>query len=184
MAALSLGAGVVSGVLLVALLWCQAKTGAPFWKIGNSATPFDRVSPYKLLAREHGEHKPIYSSLGACMHFVRTPPPLTMRFVCLFDNQDDIAKKIVDAALSADKSDGLGYMEASPFDVGVRGGWRKAGPPHRQRMLRLSAAEPGKTKAFASVLPCVGAPKNVFCEALAAGVQCVVRILLLSQNSV
>lgn len=77
------------------------------------------------------------------------PPPLTMRFVCLFDNQDDIAKKIVDAALSADKGDGLGYMEASPFDVGVRGGWRKAGPPHRQRMLRLSAAEPGKTNAFA-----------------------------------
>ncbi|CAN0549643.1 unnamed protein product, partial [Ectocarpus sp. 12 AP-2014] len=35
-------------------------------------------------------------------------------------------------------------MEASPFDAGVRGGWRKAGPPHRQRMLRLSAAkEPG-----------------------------------------
>eukprot|EP00752_Nemacystus_decipiens_P003031 g2810.t1 len=52
--------------------------------------------------------------------------------------KDDIAQKIVDAAIAADRADGLGYMEASPFDAGVRGGWRKAGPPHRQRMLRLS----------------------------------------------
>ncbi|CAN0472475.1 unnamed protein product, partial [Hapterophycus canaliculatus] len=59
--------------------------------------------------------------------------------------QDDIAQKIVDAAIAADHKDGLGYMEASPFDAGVRGGWRKAGPPHRQRMLRLStAAEQGR----------------------------------------
>ncbi|CAN0358646.1 unnamed protein product, partial [Ectocarpus sp. 8 AP-2014] len=58
--------------------------------------------------------------------------------------KDDVAQKIVDAAVAADRSDGLGYMEASPFDAGVRGAWRKAGPPHRQRMLRLSAAkEPG-----------------------------------------
>ncbi|CAM9387146.1 unnamed protein product [Ectocarpus sp. 12 AP-2014] len=58
--------------------------------------------------------------------------------------KDDVAQKIVDAAIAADRSDGLGYMEASPFDAGVRGGWRKAGPPHRQRMLRLSSAkEPG-----------------------------------------
>lgn len=54
--------------------------------------------------------------------------------------QDDIAQKIVDAAIAADHTDGLGYMEASPFDAGVRGGWRKAGPPHRQRMLWLSTA--------------------------------------------
>lgn len=59
-------------------------------------------------------------------------------------SQDDVAQRIVDAAISADRTDGLGYMEATPFDVGVRGGWRKAGPPHRQRLLRLSAAEPGK----------------------------------------
>lgn len=76
----------------------------------------------------------------------------TTRLRCVFvgcsTRQDDIAKKITDAAISADSSDGLGYMEASPFDVGVRGGWRKAGPPHRQRMLRLSAAEPGKTRVF------------------------------------
>lgn len=45
--------------------------------------------------------------------------------------------------MAADKKDGLGYVEASPFDVGVRGGWRRSGPPHRERMLRLSAAEPG-----------------------------------------
>ncbi|CAM9184190.1 unnamed protein product [Laminaria digitata] len=57
--------------------------------------------------------------------------------------KDDIAEKIVDAAIAADRADGLGYMEASPFDAGVRGGWRKAGPPHRQRMLRLSATDPG-----------------------------------------
>ncbi|CAM9794917.1 unnamed protein product [Scytosiphon promiscuus] len=58
--------------------------------------------------------------------------------------KDDIAQKIVDAAIAADRKDGLGYMEASPFDAGVRGGWRKEGPPHRQRMLRLStAAEQG-----------------------------------------
>lgn len=90
------------------------------------------------------------------MHAFRCTPPAPSRSRCMLytacsTNQDDIAKKIVDAALLADSSDGLGYMEASPFDVGVRGGWRKAGPPHRQRMLRLSAAEPGKTKAFALV---------------------------------
>lgn len=63
--------------------------------------------------------------------------------------QDDIAQKIVDAAIAADRKDGLGYMEASPFDAGVRGGWRKAGPPHRQRMLRLStAAEQGGCTRF------------------------------------
>lgn len=59
-------------------------------------------------------------------------------------HQDDLAKKIVDAVIAADKKDGLGYMEASPFEVGVRGGWRKAGPPHRQRMLRLSMANIGE----------------------------------------
>lgn len=58
--------------------------------------------------------------------------------------QDDVAKKMVDAVIAADKKDGLGYMEASPFEVGVRGGWRKAGPPHRQRMLRLSATNTGE----------------------------------------
>ena len=45
--------------------------------------------------------------------------------------------------IASDRADGLGYMEASPFDAGVRGGWRKAGPPHRQRMLRLSVTDPG-----------------------------------------
>lgn len=73
---------------------------------------------------------------------------ITVTDMCwLKTRQDDVAKKIVDAVIAADKEDGLGYMEASPFDVGVRGGWTKAGPPHRQRMLRLSISDPGKSKA-------------------------------------
>ncbi|CAM9290298.1 unnamed protein product [Discosporangium mesarthrocarpum] len=59
--------------------------------------------------------------------------------------QGDVAKKIVEAVRASDHSDGLGYMEASDFEAGVRGGWRKCGPPHQQRMLRLSQEPPGQT---------------------------------------
>ena len=69
-------------------------------------------------------------------------------YFLLWARQEEVAKRIVDAAIAADKLDGLGYMEASSFDAGVRGRWRKAGPPHRQRMLRLSTSagteEPGE----------------------------------------
>ncbi|KAG5179876.1 Oxoglutarate and iron-dependent oxygenase degradation C-term-domain-containing protein [Tribonema minus] len=40
----------------------------------------------------------------------------------------DVADKIAAAIRAADAADGLGYMEASAFDVGVRGGW-KPDPP-------------------------------------------------------
>ncbi|CAM9393298.1 unnamed protein product [Choristocarpus tenellus] len=56
--------------------------------------------------------------------------------------KDEVSKKVLEAVRASDSADGLGYMEASPFDTGVRGGWRQAGPPHRQRMLRLSQIPP------------------------------------------
>lgn len=45
----------------------------------------------------------------------------------------DVAVAIADAMRAADAADNLGYMEAAPFDVGVRGGWKPVGPPHRHR---------------------------------------------------
>lgn len=78
--------------------------------------------------------------------FTRSSPCVETCHIHRFrrEHQDDLAKKIVDAVIAADKKDGLGYMETSPFEIGIRGGWRKAGPPHRQRMLRLSMANTGE----------------------------------------
>jgi hypothetical protein len=45
----------------------------------------------------------------------------------------EIAEQLLQAITAADKADGLGYMEATEFTVGVRGGWRPVGPPHRHR---------------------------------------------------
>lgn len=83
------------------------------------------------------------SAKGSLRFSICKPQPLQDFLASLLDRQEDVAKRIVDAVIAADKKDGLGYMEASPFDVGLRGGWRKAGPPHRQRLLRLSVDGPG-----------------------------------------
>ncbi|CAM9440280.1 unnamed protein product [Chrysoparadoxa australica] len=47
------------------------------------------------------------------------------------------AARVLKAVQETDRRDNLGYQEAAPFDVGVRGGWNAVGPPHRRRLLRL-----------------------------------------------
>ena len=46
-----------------------------------------------------------------------------------------VAQSLLSAITAADQSDGLGYMEATEFTVGVRGGWQPVGPPHRHRYV-------------------------------------------------
>jgi Oxoglutarate and iron-dependent oxygenase degradation C-term len=45
----------------------------------------------------------------------------------------DVAERVLAAITAADKSDNLGYMEASDYSAGIRGNWRPVGPPHRHR---------------------------------------------------
>ncbi|CAM9844557.1 unnamed protein product [Phaeothamnion confervicola] len=60
------------------------------------------------------------------------------------------ATKVAAAVTAADAADGLGYHEAAPFDVGVRGSWRPAGPPHRRRFLRLAPSGEEAAAALAA----------------------------------